>query len=145
MVHTVPTFGYVIFSHRKKLKPEYIGLPGIELKELRKTVSITEDTFVPEIAFTRDTTIEGILREPIFLQARVLIMECTFLDDEVSPETAREYGHVHVTDIIEHSDKFANECIILTHFSARYSRTRVENLIEVAKLPASLRSKVHLL
>ena len=48
----------------------------------------------PEIAFTGDTTVDFITdpaNEEVF-PAKLLIMECTFLDDEMSPEDAKVSG-----------------------------------------------------
>ena len=46
---------------------------------------------VPELAFTGDTTAEFITdpaNEEVF-KARLLIMECSFLDDAMPPENAK--------------------------------------------------------
>ena len=48
----------------------------------------------PEVAFTGDTTVDFITdpaNEEV-LRAKLLIMECTFLDDEMSPEDAKVSG-----------------------------------------------------
>ena len=52
---------------------------------------ITERVVVPELAFTGDTTVEFITdpSNAEALMARLLIMECTFLDDEMSPAMAK--------------------------------------------------------
>ena len=52
---------------------------------------ITSRVVVPEVAFTGDTTSEFITdpaNAEVF-KARLLIMECTFLDDVNTPEKAR--------------------------------------------------------
>jgi hypothetical protein len=62
----------------------------------------------PEVAFTGDTTIDFV-KDPRCqdaLRARVLIMECTFLDDKVDIDGAKTLGHMHVRDIAEHADHF---------------------------------------
>src|SRR5262249_3214155 len=33
--HTVPSLGYVVWDRRKKLKDEYLGLPGDKIRDLR--------------------------------------------------------------------------------------------------------------
>lgn len=141
--HTVPSQGYLLISERNKLKEEYIGLEGKEIAAAKKRgEEITHRTVVPELAFTGDTTVDFITdpaNEEVF-HARLLIMECTFLDDEMSPEDAKERGHMHVDDIIQHADKFQNEAILLIHFSSRYSRDRIQDLL-AAKLPPGLREK----
>ena len=52
---------------------------------------ITHRVVVPELAFTGDTTAEFITdpaNEEVF-KARLLIMECSFLDDAMSPDGAK--------------------------------------------------------
>lgn len=52
---------------------------------------ITHHVVVPELAFTGDTTAEFFTdpaNEEVF-KARLLIMECTFLDDAMTPENAK--------------------------------------------------------
>jgi len=58
---------------------------------------ITHHVVVPELAFTGDTTVDFItdpVNEEVF-RARLLLMECTFLDDEMSVEDAK----VHKADV----------------------------------------------
>lgn len=52
---------------------------------------ITHRIVVPELAFTGDTTVDFITdaaNAEVF-KARLLIMECSFLDDAMSPEDAK--------------------------------------------------------
>ena len=52
---------------------------------------ITHHVVVPELAFTGDTTV-GFITDPAneeVFRARLLIVECTFLDDEMSVEDAK--------------------------------------------------------
>lgn len=61
-----------------------------------------------EVAFTGDTTIDFV-RSPenkAVLDARLLVMECTFLDDAVDQAGAKEKGHMHIRDIAEHAHLF---------------------------------------
>lgn len=135
--HTVPSQGYLLRSQRNKLKEEYFGLPGPEIAAAKKRgEEITRLIVAPEIAFTGDTTVDFITdpaNEEVF-RAKLLIMECTFLDDEMSPEDAKERGHMHIDDLVQHADKFQNEAILLIHFSSRYSKDRIQELL-AAKLP----------
>ena len=34
-VHTVPSLGFVLWERRRKQKPEYLGLPGEQIRDLR--------------------------------------------------------------------------------------------------------------
>ncbi|KAI4967576.1 hypothetical protein ZWY2020_024630 [Hordeum vulgare] len=103
---------------------------------------ITDTILYPEVAFTGDTTSDFILdpRNADALRAKVLITEATFLDDQVDVDHAREHGHMHLSEIMEHSQWFRNEAIILTHFSNRYSLEDIRKA--VSRLQPKLLSKV---
>ena len=141
--HPVPSQGYIVYGTKQKLKSEYAGLDGGEIKKLRENgVIVTDKVEVPEVAFTGDTTAAWI-DDPAnvdALRAKLLIMECTFVDDSVSKEDAEEYGHTHIDDLISRADKFENEGILLIHFSARYKAEEVRRALE-ARLPKKLFDK----
>lgn len=146
MTHVIPAYGYVISMIKNKLKPAYLKCTGQELKSLRAEGKvITEEHRQPEIAFTGDTTIEGILRQPDMLRSKILIAECTFLDDDVSPTQAKEYGHIHIQDIVEHETEFLNQALILTHFSARYTREQIIEKVALAGFSETFRVRIRLL
>ncbi|MCL7046677.1 hypothetical protein MKW94_027485 [Papaver nudicaule] len=142
--HGVPSQGYVIYSFKHKLKQEYIGLPGDKIKSLKESgVQITDTITSPEIAFTGDTTSDYIIdpNNVDALKARILVMESTFVDDAQSVEHARDYGHIHLSEIVKHADKFENKAIVLIHFSARYEAGEIQTA--VSALPPSLVGRVH--
>lgn len=142
-VHVVPCQGYALWQQKKKLKPEYSGLSGPEIRDLRvvRGVEVTDTVEEPVVAFCGDTRIEVLQRESVVREARVLILECTFIDDRVSVEKCRERGHVHLDEIVKHADLFENEAILLTHFSARYQADEIQKALD-EKLPPSLRDRV---
>lgn len=122
MDHRIDCTGYIIYKKITKLKNEFVGLDSTEIKEIIKAHGaeyIRDIAFIPYIGYTGDTTIEGILNNPEFLQVQLLITECTFYCDETR-ENAKKYKHVHILDIIENRDEFKNKQIILTHKSKRY-------------------------
>uniref|UniRef100_A0ACD5XX37 Uncharacterized protein n=1 Tax=Avena sativa TaxID=4498 RepID=A0ACD5XX37_AVESA len=141
--HTVPSQGYVIYSVRRKLKKQYAHLKGSQIVKLKESGSeITDTILYPEVAFTGDTTSDFILdpRNADALRAKVLITEATFLDDQVDVDHAREHGHMHLSEIMENSQWFRNETIILTHFSNRYSLEDIRQAVN--RLQPKLLSKV---
>ncbi|CAM8924078.1 hypothetical protein QQ045_022706 [Rhodiola kirilowii] len=141
--HVIHSQGYVIYSVKQKLKPEYIGLSGNEIKNLKTSgVEITNTITVPEVAFTGDTTADFIVDDANLdvLRAKILIMECTFVDGSVTPEHAREYGHTHLSEIIDCADRFKNKAILLIHFSARYRVEEIEQAI--SSIPPPLAGRV---
>ncbi|KAI3931345.1 hypothetical protein MKX01_040262 [Papaver californicum] len=148
--HRVPSQGYVIYSVKHKLKPEYVGLPGNELKSLKVSgvqniCQITNTITSPEIAFTGDTTSDFII-DPNNVddsKARILAMESTYVNDAQSVEHAKDYGHTHLSEIVKHADKFENKAILRIHFSARYEAVEIQ--AAVSALPPSLVGRVHAL
>ncbi|KAI0496629.1 hypothetical protein KFK09_022950 [Dendrobium nobile] len=144
--HVIPSQGYIIYSVKQKLKQEYMTLSGHEIKSLRLSgVEVTYTVTSPEIAFTGDTMSDFVVdpNNADVLKARILIMESTFVDNAMSIEHAREYGHTHMSEIASYAEKFQNKAIVLIHFSARYTSEEIEAAI--AKLPATLAGRVYAL
>ncbi|KFK41907.1 hypothetical protein AALP_AA2G187800 [Arabis alpina] len=141
--HVIQSQGYVVYSTKHKLKQEYIGLSGNEIKNLKASgVEITNSITTPEVAFTGDTMADFVVDEnnADALKAKILVMESTFLDDSVSIEHARDYGHIHLSEIVKHAEKFENKAILLIHFSARYAVKEIEDA--VSALPPPLEGRV---
>ncbi len=143
-IHRIPSQGYVIFEVRQKLKDEFVGTEGREIGRLRKEgVEVTYPVEVPLVAFTGDTQAKVFDRPgtEFARQAKVLITECTFLGDEQNPAFARKRGHVHLDELADRADLFAdNEAVLLAHFSQRYNNADVQAALEA--LPEPFRAKV---
>ena len=141
--HTAPAQGYALWSRREKLRPEFHGRSGEELRRLRvdEGVEITSVVETPEVAYCGDTTARVLERCDVVRRARLLVLEATFVDERVSPEKARANGHVHLDDLAERAHLFENEAVLLHHFSARYRAREVEEAVD-ARLPADLRARV---
>lgn len=144
-VHRVPALGWALWSTRKRLLPAFVGLPGPQIAQLRaEGVVIDQAIRTPELAFSGDSTIDIVDREAVVRQARVLILEVTFWDDKVSVEKARGKGHVHVDEVLERADLFANEAIVFTHLSQRHPPEDVRRILD-SRFPAHLRERVQVL
>ena len=140
--HRIRCQGYALMSTRRRLAGAYAGLPQAQIRERRlagEDVSEAVDTV--EIAFTGDSLIEVVEREPAVRTARLLIMEVTFLDQRVPVQKARSSGHIHLDEVIERAHLFENESILFTHFSARYAAADVRRILD-DRLPPSLRDRV---
>ncbi|XP_073129813.1 tRNase Z TRZ2, chloroplastic isoform X2 [Henckelia pumila] len=141
--HVIASQGYVIYSVRKKLRKQYAHLKGKEIEKRKKSgVEITDTILCPEVAFTGDTTSDFFLdpRSADALRAKILITEATFLDENVSVQHAREHGHTHLYEIMEHAEWIRNKALVLTHFSSRY---HIEDIRQaVAKLQTKVSAKV---
>jgi len=120
MDHKVTSFGYIIYRKSEKLKPEYTNLDRDAIIALKKHMTKLTDTFyTPLLAYTGDTTIEPIIKNPELLNVPLLIMECTgFSDDDT--DSVQCGKHIHFKDIINNQELFKNEKILLFHFSQKY-------------------------
>jgi ribonuclease Z len=142
--HTIPSVGYVVWDRRFKLKEEYLGLPGEQIRDLRLSgVEITREVRTPLLAYTGDTSPAGLDSCPAAYQAKILISELSFIRPNHRREKIHKFGHMHLDDYLERADRFQNEVIIWGHLSTRYHPQEVKRLVE-AKLPAVLRERVRL-
>lgn len=142
--HTIPSVGFIVWERRRKLKEEYLGLPGIEIKKLRESgVAITNDTRIPVLAYLGDSTPAGLDRNPDMYRAKILITEMTFVAASHRKEKIHKNGHMHLDDYIERREKFENEVIIASHFSTRYTDSRIEKIVN-ERMPDRLDNRLQL-
>lgn len=144
MCHTVPARGFIVWERRHKLKEEYLGLSGEQIRDLRSSgVSVTREVRIPLVAYTGDTAPAGLDNNPDFFEAKILITELSFLRAGHRRDKIHKYGHMHLDDFLERAERFHNELLILGHFSTRYHPNEVRRMLE-SKLPAALRQRVRL-
>lgn len=142
--HTIPSFGFIVWERKKKLKPEYHGLAGNEIRDLRLSgVEVTNEVRTPLVCYTGDTSPGGLDENPDVYRAKVLITELSFVRAKHRREKIHKFGHIHLDDIIERADRFQNELIIAAHLSTRYHPDEVERTVD-KKLPAKLRGRLKL-
>jgi ribonuclease Z len=121
VVHRVPSVGYALCQRKHKLRDAYQGLPGPEIGRLRaEGIEITRPVETVEVAFCGDTTIDVVDREAAVRDARLLLLETTFLDDRVTLEHVRKSGHVHIDELVARIPKLNNEVVLCTHVSRRH-------------------------
>ena len=141
--HRVPSQGYVICERKKRLKPEFVGQSPADLGRARHRGLVIDDHYVePVVAFTGDTKIE-FLEDDLVRRARVLITEATYWDDKKTIENAREWGHIHLRELIPWLDRVTNEKIVLIHTSARYSKRALERILS-EEIPEAHRGRLEL-
>lgn len=139
--HPVPSVGYQLVRRVRKLKEEYRSLPGAEIARLRESsdVDLFEWQERPELAYATDTLIEVVDREPSLKKSRVLVLECTFLDERKERAEARSRCHIHLDEILERAESFENEHLVLMHFSQIYSPEEVRAILQRRCPPELLR------
>jgi ribonuclease Z len=142
--HTIPSLGYVVWDRKFKLKDEYHGLPGEQIRDLRLGgTQVTREVRTPLLAYTGDTSPGGLDNYPAVYNAKILITEVSFIRPNHRREKIHKFGHMHLDDVVERADRFQNELIIFSHFSTRYNPPEIRRLIE-DKLPRGLRERVRL-
>lgn len=127
--HNVPSIGFGLSEKRLKLKPEYTGLSGKELGQLKKSgTDINYEVEFPFFVYLGDTS-EKVLEFEGLLKYRTIMIECTFLLDE-ELEQAAITKHMHwkylYPFIVDHPDNF----FILYHFSQRYKPEEIKAFFE---------------
>jgi len=142
--HTVPSLGFVVWERRKKLKPELADLSGEQIRDLRLGgMDVTNETRIPLVAYLGDSAPAGLDACPAMYEAKVLIMELTFVAPRHRKERIHKFGHMHLDDVVERRDRFANERIIAAHFSTRYHAQQIEHYVQRA-LPDRLDGRLTL-
>jgi ribonuclease Z len=133
MRHTVPAMGFALVERRSKLKPEFLDLPQEKLRELKSSgVEITRLLEIPQVAYTGDTEFGPNLYRDEFVNAKIVITECTFLEHD-HKSRASIGKHMHINDIAQLLSSWKAEAVILIHLSRRtnmaQSRQELEKLV----------------
>lgn len=140
--HPVPSLAYVVVRRVSKLRADLRGLPGPEIAARRiagEPVSEHEDRL--ELGYATDTLVSALDHAPELYKVRVLVMECTFLDDRKTLEAARAGCHIHLDEVIERAARFENEHIVVMHLSQLYRPDEVSGILD-ARVPGALRRRM---
>ena len=133
--HTLPSVGYVVWDRRRKLKHEYQGLAGPQIRDLRLSgVDVTHEVRTPLVAYLGDSSPDGLDHCPAMYEAMILITEMTFVARSHRREKIHKYGHMHLDDFLARRERFHNEVIIAAHYSTRYTDDRIHRIL-AKKLP----------
>ncbi len=126
----VDGLGYSVVDVRQKLRPEFEGLSGPQLvDQKRKGVEITRRVEVPLVAYCGDTAAGDFFDLPHVRDARVLLLECTFVEPgHIS--RARAGRHIHVSDLKDILPRLRNEHVVLTHLSRRTALRQAGKIVE---------------
>ncbi|MEM7785092.1 MAG: metal-dependent hydrolase [Planctomycetota bacterium] len=142
--HTVPSVGFVVSERRRKLKPEYHGLAGDKIRDIRQSgTEVTEELRFPLVGYTGDTSPEGLDQNPIFYTTKILITEMTFVAADHQSHLIHKNGHMHLDDFVKRQDQFQNELVVAGHFSTRYSRHQAIKIVK-KRLPDLLNGRLQI-
>ncbi|NQT19835.1 MAG: hypothetical protein HQ592_09020 [Planctomycetes bacterium] len=139
--HIPGSLGYSIIEVRRKLKPEFLDLTGPQIVELKeKGVEITNRIEIPHIAYLGDTGKADYSSLPHVAEANVLLVECTFFDDEHASR-AKDGRHVHVRDLPELLEGMQNEHIVIVHVTRRTNMSAARKMLKKS-LPKDVAKRV---
>ncbi len=140
--HVVPSLGYSLVRNIKKLCSEFSELSGAEIARRKRA---GEDLFYieqrTEISYCTDTLIQALDNNPTLYDSRVLVLECTFLDERKTLKGARAGCHVHLDEILERAQLFRNQSLVLMHFSQLYKPKEVVEILD-RRCPPELRERI---
>ncbi|WP_408095607.1 MBL fold metallo-hydrolase [Peredibacter sp. HCB2-198] len=141
-VHRIPSLGYSIYRKFRKLRKDLEGLPSEEVAKARaRGEDPTEERTELVVSFTGDTQIEFLDKAPEVAKSKILLMEATYLDERKTIASAKEWGHVHLDELIPRLDSIKSEKIVLIHSSARYSLEEAEAVLK-KRLPPHEQDRV---
>ncbi len=124
--HTVPSLSFIVWERRKKLKAEYQGLSGEQIRDLRLSgADVTAEVRLPRVGYLGDSAPEGLDACPALYEAQVLILELTFVAPSHRKDKIHKFGHMHLDDLVERTARFQNELVIASHFSTRYHHRQI--------------------
>lgn len=117
--HTIPSLAYALFERRNKLRDEYAALPQDRIRDLRLAgTEITRTIDIPIVAYTGDTEPAPFLFHSDFTDARIVIVECTFFDDDYR-DRAKIGKHIHVEDLRALLAAWRAQNVVVVHASRR--------------------------
>ncbi|MHB8899944.1 MAG: MBL fold metallo-hydrolase [Thermoguttaceae bacterium] len=128
--HTVPSMGFVVWECRRKLREEFHGLSGDEIRDIRLAgTEVTREIRVPRFAYLGDSAPEGLDDCPAMYEAEVLVLELTFVSPSHRKEKIHKFGHMHLDDLVDRLDRFKNQLVIASHFSTRYQSGQIRHIV----------------
>lgn len=125
----IKSLSYKVFETKRKLKQEFVGLPGNEIKKIidEHGRDYTTDLIKTNIlSYSGDTPVNYELWD----NTDILIHEATFLggreDDKIE---THGYNHSTLEDVIQMVSEIKVNQLILSHFSSRYSHEQIDSRI----------------
>ncbi len=142
--HATGSMAYAIVEHRSKLKAEYLDQPQEKLRELRSNgVEITHTLQIPLVAYTGDMEFGPYLFRDEFVNAKIVICECTFFEPD-HQSRAKVGKHLHIDDLTNVFDQWKADAIVLIHLSRRTNMATARELL-VDTLGEEKAERIHFL
>jgi len=123
------SFGYKVVQVKSKLKKEYLALNSTEIKELidkKGRAETFEEIETILLSYSGDTPCENFEH---WDNSKILIHEATFLGNDEDNIQAHGNKHSKLEDVLKSVSEINIDCLILGHFSSRYSQEQIDNTI----------------
>ncbi len=142
--HTRGSVGFTVIEKRKKLKPEYSGLTGPQIVELKKQgITIDYPLEFPIATYLGDTQYVDFSQLQYVVDSKILIAECTFYEGEHTSR-AKAGRHMHIDEFATLLASLNNEHIVITHITQRTPMYEIRKMLAKA-LPKDTYDKITLL
>ncbi|GAB5528188.1 MAG: ribonuclease Z [Roseivirga sp.] len=123
------SLSYKVFETKRKLKPEFSGLAGHEIKQIidRHGRDYTTNLIKANVlSYSGDTPVNPGLWD----KSDVLIHEATFLGgSEYSQIETHGNSHSSLEEVIKMVSEITVNKLVLSHFSSRYSHQQIDSRI----------------
>lgn len=127
--HSVPALGCHLFRSYRKLRSEFEGLDPKRVAELKHGgVDVSRECEELWLSYCGDSSAKVFASEPRLFETKYLLVECTF----IGPETralGERFGHLHLQDLVELSDRFEDTTLVLYHLSRRHRLAELEEAV----------------
>jgi ribonuclease Z len=128
--HSRGSVGYSVIERRKKIKPQYAGLSGPKIVELKKQgVQIDYPLELPIVTYLGDTQYVDFSQLQHIVESKILIAECTFYETDHSGR-AEAGRHMHINEFAALMEKLNNEHIIITHTTQRTPMGEIRKILK---------------
>ncbi|MHC4207290.1 MAG: MBL fold metallo-hydrolase [Planctomycetota bacterium] len=142
--HSKGSVGFTVIEKRRKLKPEYKGLTGPQIVELKKQgIEIDYPLEFPIVTYLGDTQYVDFSQLDYIVDSKILIAECTFYEGEHTTR-AKAGKHMHVDELATLLNNLSNEHIIITHTTQRTPMREIRKILKDA-LPKNKYDRITLL
>ncbi len=139
--HTRGSVGFTVIEKRKKLKPEYGGLTGPQIIELkRQGLEIDYPVEMPIVTYFGDTQYVDFSQLQYVKKSKILIAECTFYETDHTGR-ADAGKHMHITEFAKLLESMENTYIIITHTTHRTPMPEVREILKDS-LPSETFEKI---
>jgi ribonuclease Z len=128
--HSKGSVGFTVIEKRKRLKPEFGGLTGPQIVELKKQgVEIDNQLELPIVTYLGDTQYVDFSQLEYVKKSKILIAECTFYETDHTGR-AEAGKHMHITEFAKLLESMDNKYIIVTHTTHRTPMADIRKILK---------------